>query len=312
MPHRLAMLSHAFATAVQAVGSVALALVAFVVAEVPNVVAEHPTPVLVSVAVGVASVLAPGLWEYMRRRQERRAVVEDRDLQGQLDKLKADADAAHAKADTLRAEVDAEKVRAAAEITRIRADAADAIEKEHRKADEAQAVASSALVRLRNVEMQVESNTAGVGAAKGTAEAAIDAIRSGDGIPALPAGAPVPGTDWPLVLLAEDDAGSTAALTRLLKLNGYRVAHAASLTEALLLLPENPSVIVADLNLVGGNGETVIRKAREAGSRARAIVYSGWYDPDTEARLRAMGVEAVILKAAGGAESVLAAIRGAK
>jgi CheY-like chemotaxis protein len=313
MPWRKPMI-HPITLAFQAIGAATTSFATFLLAQAPPAVADHPTPVLVALCVGVASVVAPGLiregGEFLRRKQARQAQVEDRDFQAQLDANKARSDAHKADSDRKLRELadraaaaEAAAAEARGRVERLEADYA----RERRRADEAEAVSASALARLRN---QVDVNAAGIGVALGTADAAVDALRSGDGIPAAPAAEPVPGTDWPLACVFEDDPSSTRQLCRLLASAGYRVKHAASLTDALMLLPENPSLMVVDLNLVGGNGEIVVRKAREAGSKARIVCYCGWIDPDTELRLKALGVERVILKTAGGAEAVMAAIRG--
>lgn len=305
--------SHQADLVIRAVGTAAVSYGSYLLAEGPAVL-EKPTPVIVAVCLGVASMFAPGIInvvapsvikevsDYFRRRQARQAEKEDREFQRQIDENKADAARLRKHVDTLKGQVGTLEEAGAAADLRART-ALEAAAVAHRKAEDAEKVIASARVRLRNLErrgvaarVDIDSNTAGIGVAEGKADAALQALQSGDGIPALPPGDPVPETNWPLVLLCEDSKDTVRAMTAILEGRAYRVEHAATVVEGIVKLGLRPSFLWVDLRLAGGSGEEVIRRAKENGLKARIFVYTGHADEETEERLMAMGVERVVLK----------------
>lgn len=101
---------------------------------------------------------------------------------------------------------------------------------------------------------------------------------------------PVAGQEQPSaparILLVDDDAGVRNATAMLLRVEGYNVDCAASLTEAKQALREHPwvDVVIADYHLQKGEtGIHVIAAAREvAGEKLGAVLVSG----DTSSTLR--------------------------
>lgn len=88
----------------------------------------------------------------------------------------------------------------------------------------------------------------------------------------------------PLILLVDDDAAVRRATTMLLQVEGYRVAAAESLSEALLRASAETALLMTDYHLGDGNtGEDVISAVRQATGRAvPAILITG----DTSATMR--------------------------
>jgi CheY-like chemotaxis protein len=281
-----ATMSHEAALMIQAVGAAATSAGAILLAEGPAVV-ERPTPVVVGIIVGVASLFAPGLiregGEYLRRKQEREAIVEDRQVQQQLDAITARAAAAEAKART--AEEQAARARKHVEVLKAQVRDLEAA----RQGDRRDIDANASGVRIA---------LAGAGAAKGLAEAGLEAGRKGDLLPAPPPETCVPGTDWPRVLLVDDDPASNYVFCRELPGRyGFRVAAVTTLREGLVALADlDPAYVFLDLNLPDGSGEVIARRCREEGRRARIFVITGDGDPATRDRLLALGVEAVLVR----------------
>jgi len=80
-------------------------------------------------------------------------------------------------------------------------------------------------------------------------------------------------SDAPRVLVVEDDADLTATYERLLRRFGYRVVLAATRRDGLVLVAQEPLVLViSDVLLPDGDGLDVVRAATSAPNRTRAIV----------------------------------------
>jgi CheY-like chemotaxis protein len=88
------------------------------------------------------------------------------------------------------------------------------------------------------------------------------------------------------ILIIEDDPGVLGAMRRLLKLEGYRVLAASSVTEALTLLRQNDDVrlLITDFHLANGElGTDAIQIVRAAcGKPLKAVLITG----DTSCAMR--------------------------
>ena len=72
------------------------------------------------------------------------------------------------------------------------------------------------------------------------------------------------GESPPRILLVEDDPATLLMLTRLLRMEGYVVAMAASVTEAVRLSESSPfDLIVSDLGLPDGSGCDVLARVQQ-------------------------------------------------
>ena len=101
-------------------------------------------------------------------------------------------------------------------------------------------------------------------------------------IPSTPAKVRVPSTDPGdsgvtscRVLVVEDDPSSRRALTMLLKLKGITTSYAATRTDAIRLLDEQPRCVLLDLMLPDGNGSAVLEHIRQNALPIRVAITSG-------------------------------------
>jgi DNA-binding NtrC family response regulator len=79
------------------------------------------------------------------------------------------------------------------------------------------------------------------------------------------------------ILIVDDEPGLRQSVRQALSADGRRIDLAASGEEALRLEAENAyDVIVADLMMPGLSGLDLLRSLKEAGSRARLILISGY------------------------------------
>ena len=102
----------------------------------------------------------------------------------------------------------------------------------------------------------------------------------------------------PDVLLVDDSALVTEALGVLLTETGHQVRTARNVAEAIARARETmPDVLLLDLTLPDGDGLEVLRALAAEGRAVRAAVaLTGHDDPETEARCRAAGCVAVLVK----------------
>jgi CheY-like chemotaxis protein len=101
-------------------------------------------------------------------------------------------------------------------------------------------------------------------------------------VPAL-----VPGSDFPPVVVADDDRDVRTMLRTLLELDGHDVMEARDGDEAWrLCLDYQPSVVVADIQMPGIDGLQLCRKIRssEYSAGIRVIVYTAGIATPEEAR----------------------------
>jgi len=107
----------------------------------------------------------------------------------------------------------------------------------------------------------------------------------------------LPGSDFPPVLVADDDPDVRTMLRTLLELDGHEVMEAKDGDEAWrLCLEYQPSVVVADIQMPGLDGLQLCRKIRSSQYSAgiRVIAYTAGMATPEEAR-RA-GCDAYFLK----------------
>jgi len=99
--------------------------------------------------------------------------------------------------------------------------------------------------------------------------------------------APLPGSDFPPVVVADDDRDVRTMLRTLLELDGHEVMEARDGVEAWQLCMElQPSVVVADIQMPGLDGLQLCRKIRssEYSAGIRVIVYTAGMATPEEAK----------------------------
>ena len=99
--------------------------------------------------------------------------------------------------------------------------------------------------------------------------------------------ASLPGSDFPPVVVADDDQDVRTMLRTLLELDGHEVMEAKDGVEAWQMCMElQPSVVVADIQMPGLDGLQLCRKIRssEYSAGIRVIVYTAGMATQEEAR----------------------------
>jgi DNA-binding response OmpR family regulator len=87
------------------------------------------------------------------------------------------------------------------------------------------------------------------------------------------------------LVIVEDHEATRRAMSRLLASEGWQVRSAGTVAEGLDLLTPEPDCLILDLMLPDGDGESILRRVREAGLQTRVAVTTGEGD---EARLEAV------------------------
>ena len=99
------------------------------------------------------------------------------------------------------------------------------------------------------------------------------------------------------ILVIDDEQGIRDLLDTLLHRKGYDVVLAASGQKGLeLLRREQPDVIVLDLKMPGMDGLTVLQQIRSFDSKKPVIILTGAGTPETEQKVRALGVAEFVKK----------------
>lgn len=115
-----------------------------------------------------------------------------------------------------------------------------------------------------------------------------------------------------LVLVVDDELHLCTVLSRILKIEGYKVITALNGEKALRLVKEkSPDIILLDIGMPGMNGREVCRRARELSPTAKIIYFTGRADSVEPAKLRELHgeVDAFVAKPATG-KQILSAISG--
>ena len=99
-----------------------------------------------------------------------------------------------------------------------------------------------------------------------------------------------------MLLLIEDDPTTTKIMTRLLRSVGVAVESVGTVTDGLAALSRLPAVVILDLMLPDGSGVQVLEAIRSAKMRCKVAIVSGSTDPETFARLRSAGPDAIFSK----------------
>lgn len=102
------------------------------------------------------------------------------------------------------------------------------------------------------------------------------------------------------VLVVDDEPGMRDLLSRVLGDAGHVVSAVESGEEALVLLArEAVDVLVVDKNLPGIDGLSVLKLVRASQPALRAIMITAYPSEESDARARALGVVAYIVKPFG-------------
>ncbi len=97
-------------------------------------------------------------------------------------------------------------------------------------------------------------------------------------------------------LIVEDDAGSRMALTKILQRRGWDVTAVGTLAEGMRELQDTPEVVILDLTLPDGEGETLLRQIRGQHLQTCVAVTTGADDRGRLQHIQQLGADAVLSK----------------
>ena len=100
----------------------------------------------------------------------------------------------------------------------------------------------------------------------------------------------------PKLLIVEDDAAMREVWEAVFGRRGWEVVTASSVAEGLTSLDPPPDLLILDLGLPDGGGETILRRVREAGLRTRVVVTTGTDDATVLSEVRSLRPEAMFAK----------------
>ena len=102
----------------------------------------------------------------------------------------------------------------------------------------------------------------------------------------------------PKVLLVDDDASVLSSLTLVLERNGFDVTQAASVNDALALIPSRLfDVLLSDLRMPGaGDGLTVVSAMRHSNPKAVTIIFSGFPEMKEAAAAILLQADEILVK----------------
>ena len=99
-----------------------------------------------------------------------------------------------------------------------------------------------------------------------------------------------------MLLIVEDHDATRRTLARLMSLRGWEVQVASTLAEGIDLLDNEPEWLILDLMLPDGEGESVLRRIKEAKLTTRVAVTTAEGDEGRLEAVRRLGPEAVLCK----------------
>lgn len=112
----------------------------------------------------------------------------------------------------------------------------------------------------------------------------------------VPATPKIPGR----ILVIDDDRSARLLLERVLTRAGHSVTLVDTAEDGLLLLAAQPfDLLVTDKNLPGIDGLEVLKQARAAQPRLRALLITGFPTPETQLAANDLGVHAYVTKPFG-------------
>lgn len=102
------------------------------------------------------------------------------------------------------------------------------------------------------------------------------------------------------ILVIDDDRSARMLLERVLTRAGHSVALVDTAEEGLERLRSEPfDLLITDKNLPGIDGLEVLRQARAAQPRLRALLITGFPTPETQLAATDLGVHAYVTKPFG-------------
>ncbi len=112
----------------------------------------------------------------------------------------------------------------------------------------------------------------------------------------VPAAPKVPGR----ILVIDDDRSARMLLERVLTRAGHVVTLVDSAEDGLTRLKAEPfDLLITDKNLPGLDGLEVLKQARTAQPRLRALLITGFPTPETQVAANDLGVHAYVTKPFG-------------
>ena len=101
----------------------------------------------------------------------------------------------------------------------------------------------------------------------------------------------------PVVLLVDDEERILSALRRTLRREGYELLMARTAAQALAMLEERPvDLVVSDQKMPGLTGVDFLAQVAERRPGIPRILLTGWPEEIPAARLREVGVRALLPK----------------
>jgi DNA-binding response OmpR family regulator len=98
------------------------------------------------------------------------------------------------------------------------------------------------------------------------------------------------------LLVVDDDSTTRWALHSIFRRRGWEVVEAENVAQGLSALDTAPGLIILDLNLPDGAGETVLKEIRSRALPIRVAVCSSTTDSARVARVRALDPDILLSK----------------
>lgn len=109
-------------------------------------------------------------------------------------------------------------------------------------------------------------------------------------------GDPPPPPNRSHALIVEDDGMSRHALSRLLRLSGYDITCAATISEAKAKLADGPHWLILDLNLPDGQGTVLLRQVRSNGLPIKVAITTASTDQAVLSEVSGLHPDAIFRK----------------